>query len=450
MQKDNNRDLGNGTAGDYATIQPVPYRMKDLQSMMKQRNNAELATLKAVNSLAKEPYIKVSRMQAKWNTIKNLAIFASIVPLLITLLIYFISPMLTQDKFAFDDVRVYGMTILFALVAVAVAIIIDIGRANILDKSNNGFKNWFLYTFVSVCSVLITTTGMLAVADFYASKEAGETATAVKDAKAYMLANGGVRSVEAIDKEQQEKDKLYKQRGSGYGWSAWNRDSKRLSAERAKAEKLANAKSLLDNKRSIQSNDNSSNWLFNTYAKIANSTVIFAAVLIGLAFNFLSELMAYIAHFRLIRINARLEVTDQHWDNATMAANEAMIVGNSTLSQLNHIDQFVHNFKMPLHVLNSYQNNEKKLGEFSNSGREDIGAIRVVDDNGLTAKQQGMKELYRVAQNSKVGEAISCPACNQKLKKKSHNHIFCSSKGKNNCKDVYHNMVEPERLKYAK
>jgi hypothetical protein len=436
----------------FADIQPISHDMGKINLMLADRNKGELATLKAVNSLAREPYHILKKQQKKWQTFKALAIYASLIPLLITLLIYYISPMLTQSQFEFSDVRVWGMGTLMASVAFAVAVLIDLGRANILDKSNNTSTAYMLYFFMSTASILFSTVGMIAVADFYASSENGETKQTIATAKAYMIAHasmGNNRSLADIDTEEMRLTKLMHEKKSGYHPKDLRRDVSRLNDERKELKDYLSAKATVDGKRQLQNTDDSSNWLFNTYARILESNTATAGIVIGLLINFLSEAMALIAHMRLVKLNARLEVTEQQWSTATMVANEAMIVADSEISALNHLDYFAHTFKMPFNILHDYQNQNKRYGEFvsdnNHQASNDLGDIEVVGNN-LSQIQIEAKARYDKAMEASVGEIVNCPHCSIEVEKKTYNHVFCSSTGTNNCKDEYHNILNPARI----
>jgi hypothetical protein len=229
----------------FIDIQPVTHDFKKLNLMMGDRNRGELNTLEAVNSLAREPYHVLKSQQNKWNLFKTLAIYASLVPLLLTLLIYYISPMMTQTQFEMNDVRVWGMGAIMASVAFAVAILIDLGRANILDKSNNTKNAYLLYFFMSTASIVFSTVGMIAVADFYASSENNETAQTIATAKTFMTTHasmGSNRSLSDIDTEEMRLTKFMHEKKSGYHPRDLRRDVARLNAERKELKDYLSAK----------------------------------------------------------------------------------------------------------------------------------------------------------------------------------------------------------------
>lgn len=60
-----------------------------------------------------------------------------------------------------------------------------------------------------------------------------------------------------------------------------------------------------------------------------------------------------------------------------------------------------------------------------------------------------LKQLHAYAKSCKNGEDIQCPVCERETVKKN-NAIFCSNKGKGNCADEYHNLLDPKRLKAIK
>ena len=445
MQANSNR-----VPSTFADIQPIAHDMGKINLMLKDRNKGELDILKAVNSLAREPYHSLKKQQGKWKLFKSLAIYASLIPLLITLLIYYISPMLTQSQFAFSDARVWGMGGLMASVALAVAILIDLGRANILDKSNNTGTAYMLYFFMSTASIVFSTTGMIAVADFYASNNSTDTAQSIDDARQYVMEHGAMASVTMaqLDAQQARFDKKLHTKKSGYFSKDHARDTARIDTEREELKKYLSAKATLDGKNKLLANTESSNWLFNTYARIIDSSSAIAGLVIGLVINILSEAMALIAHVRLIKLNARLEVTEQQWSTATMVANEAMIVADSEISALNHLDYFAHTFKMPFNILHEYQNHDKRYGEFVSAGNNpnQIEVEVVESDNRIN----DAKARYDIAKNANAGDSVDCPYCATNFTKRNALHLYCSNSGADNCSDNYKNLINPQRIRHAR
>lgn len=72
---------------------------------------------------------------------------------------------------------------------------------------------------------------------------------------------------------------------------------------------------------------------------------------------------------------------------------------------------------------------------------------RIRDFRDSSAIERNAKTLYEACKSASVGEAIKCPACNFTMVKKSYQHVFCSNKGRDNCKDTYWNFIEPSRMK---
>jgi hypothetical protein len=164
--------------------------------------------------------------------------------------------------------------------------------------------------------------------------------------------------------------------------------------------------------------------------------------------------MALIAHVRLIKLNARLEVTEQQWSTATMVANEAMIVADSEISALNHLDYFAHTFKMPFNILHDYQNQNKRYGEFVGTGNnqsEQVN-IEVVEPAHpqLDNKVEDAKKRHEAAKLAVAGTLVDCPYCATEFEKKNAMHLYCSNSGTNNCSDNYKNLINPERIRHAR
>lgn len=57
-----------------------------------------------------------------------------------------------------------------------------------------------------------------------------------------------------------------------------------------------------------------------------------------------------------------------------------------------------------------------------------------------------MKKRHKKVAEKPVGAKVKCPVCKKAFKKKAYNTIFCSGKGKGNCRDKYHNLINPVRL----
>jgi hypothetical protein len=56
-----------------------------------------------------------------------------------------------------------------------------------------------------------------------------------------------------------------------------------------------------------------------------------------------------------------------------------------------------------------------------------------------------IKELYKRAKKSKVGEECICPSCGTKFIKTNYQQAFCKTKGGTVCKDKYWNTVIPQK-----
>ena len=56
-----------------------------------------------------------------------------------------------------------------------------------------------------------------------------------------------------------------------------------------------------------------------------------------------------------------------------------------------------------------------------------------------------MREKYKIAKESKVGDEVICPSCGTKFIKTSYQQAFCKTKGGTVCKDKYWNTVIPTK-----
>lgn len=68
-------------------------------------------------------------------------------------------------------------------------------------------------------------------------------------------------------------------------------------------------------------------------------------------------------------------------------------------------------------------------------------------DTGLgepkpNADKTAMEDRYLLAMDKNAGESVECPTCSALFKKKMKTHYFCKA----GCKDIYWNVIRPERL----
>ena len=482
----------NLSMGAYGDIRPTEHNISDLQQIMTARNKTELNTLLSVNELASLTYKEVLKSQKRWNMIKLLSLIVSLMLLVITMGLLYTSPIIDQTEYSFYDIRAWGVGGYLAIGALLAAIVLDIGRSFILDRSNNSGGAWLQYIFFTIVSISFSTVGMLAIASFYASSNQSATSQSIDTARQYMIEHGSMASVtlSSLDDQQARFDKKLHTKKSGYYKKDHARDTARINSERAELKKYLSAKATVEGKQDLIANTDSSNWLYNTFATITGSTTATAGFILGVLVNLIAELMAMVAHSRLIKLNARLEITNGRWSSALMALDRAVIVNDSALQLVAGIDTFQHVFAMPVSILTRYQKSGVSLGDFvpDRKEKDDVQTIEVeregeqekdyqnitslpsekkvycahcnLDDfNAATEdskpllgnisfdnKLTDMKNRYRKAQSANKGDLIECPACVKEIAKKAHNTIFCSSKGADNCKDEYHNTMNPERI----
>jgi hypothetical protein len=63
----------------------------------------------------------------------------------------------------------------------------------------------------------------------------------------------------------------------------------------------------------------------------------------------------------------------------------------------------------------------------------------------LNEKISVYENRHAFNKKQKVGDAIICCSCGKEMVKKSYQSQFCSNKGRGNCKDKYHNLVDDTR-----
>jgi len=58
---------------------------------------------------------------------------------------------------------------------------------------------------------------------------------------------------------------------------------------------------------------------------------------------------------------------------------------------------------------------------------------------------QSLKDLYKIAKESRIGAEVKCPSCKTPFTKTNYQQAFCKSKGGTICKDNYWNNVTPSK-----
>jgi hypothetical protein len=419
------------------------------------RNKTELDILQAVNDLASFTYEEVSSSQRKWVMVKRLSIIVSLMLLVITMVLLYTSPIIDQSEYEWYDPRVWGVGLYLAIAAILAAVILDIGRSFILDRGNNDGKAWATYLFFTLISIMFSTIGMLAIASFYASSNQSDTLSSIDTARQYTIDHASMASVTAsrLDAQQSAFDKKLHTKGSGYYKSDHARDTARLASERRELKSYLSAVATLGGKQKLLANTDSSNWLYNTFATMIQSTVATAGFTLGVLVNLIAELMAMVAHGRLIKLNARLEITNVRWDSALMAMDRAVVVNGSSLQQMSSFDTFQHNFSLPTKIMSNYHNAGVTVGSFADNNAiardNDVGALEV-DAGAVDSNISDMRARHEIASSAEIGSSFECPFCRTPVIK-SGIKIFCSNSrntrsDNGNCSDDYHNAINPMRL----
>jgi len=76
---------------------------------------------------------------------------------------------------------------------------------------------------------------------------------------------------------------------------------------------------------------------------------------------------------------------------------------------------------------------------------EEHSMDEVVSQLRWAEQRERMRAAYDVARAAKRGSKIECPVCGKSLVKRSYQQVFCSNKGRGNCKDRYWNCVDENR-----
>ena len=63
----------------------------------------------------------------------------------------------------------------------------------------------------------------------------------------------------------------------------------------------------------------------------------------------------------------------------------------------------------------------------------------------MNNSRQSLKDLYKLAKDAKVGEAVKCPSCKEMFEKTNYQQAFCKTQGGTICKDNYWNNVTPNK-----
>jgi len=76
-----------------------------------------------------------------------------------------------------------------------------------------------------------------------------------------------------------------------------------------------------------------------------------------------------------------------------------------------------------------------------------LQTIRELGKNEST--QEDMHRRLAAVKSAQVGTRVKCPTCKKRFTKKTYQHTFCSRKGRNNCKDRFHN-IQPHRIERSR
>ena len=78
-----------------------------------------------------------------------------------------------------------------------------------------------------------------------------------------------------------------------------------------------------------------------------------------------------------------------------------------------------------------------------------FGAVLERFNGQLDHKISLYENRYAFNRKQNVGDSIVCCTCGKEIKKKSYHSQFCSNRGRKNCKDRYHNLVNEHRRSAA-
>lgn len=89
-------------------------------------------------------------------------------------------------------------------------------------------------------------------------------------------------------------------------------------------------------------------------------------------------------------------------------------------------------------------------GVFGLPRRQTMQQMRASPQQVATViSKERMLARYETAKAATTGTMCNCPVCNKEFKKKSYQQAFCSNKGHNNCKDLFWNRANEQRVQRA-
>lgn len=423
---------------NYAEFPPSHHNLSKIKGIMQKQDETGFTRIKAAAKYGGHTWHEARRDMSKLKFTIFAAMLVSSVPLLLTSIIYFVSPILIGVS-EFDNKYLdWGLVGAFLLVAFAATVAIDFGRTLIFRHSKA------MYALLAVVSVSLSGLGLAAVAYMYSSADMADIKNQLQDSRTALIQQGAGRSIEEIKAEIDAKSTRYHTKGTNYGRTAYQADRKMLEEELQRAQLANSAGSALDSKNDILKTVDSSNMLGNIVAMIielnANQGVVLAAIL----FIFAVEAVIWFITGLIELLEFRINMTEQQYYNACYAADRVAIASEATIQQFDmRLGVFIHTMaSTPVDLISRIN-----VPDFQYATTEYAPPAPPAPLSGSQQNEIGADDpKYQKSKNAKTGESIECPQCGKAFTKKTYNHIFCSSKGVGNCKDEYHNDREPARL----
>lgn len=425
----------------YVDMQSSRHDIKKVKKIMNDQDEIGLKRIKAAAKFGGLTWNESIREKSWFSFLRNTAIMVSFIPLLITAIVYFVSPVLIGVSQFDNQYFSWGLTGLLLVVAVAATIAIDFGRTAIFKHNKT------VYAVLSLVSVMLSGLGLAAVAYMYNSNDLADIKNKLQDSRTALIQNGATRSIEEIKAELDAKSTKYHSKGTHYGKIAYYADRDMLEEELRQVQATKSASGALDNRHELLKSVDSSNMLGNVVATIielnANQGIVLAAIL----FIFAVELVIWLLSGLIELLQFRINITQEQYYAACYSADRVTVASDSTLKQQYdaRMGEFVHSLaSMPIDL----------IGHINVPNAAHAHATHVNEAPALAPAPQPIgHEIgaddpnYQNAKKAAVGSQVNCPQCGTEFKKNAHNQVFCSGKGKGNCRDEYHNLRDPARMR---
>jgi hypothetical protein len=417
-----------GMPAHFSVFPPVSHDLKQIKSIMREQDNVGFERIKAASRYGQMDWSEARKALAKAKFIEIAAMGVSSIPLLLTSIIYFASPIILGESEIKNPLFDNALLGSFLLVAFFATVAIDLGRSHVITHNPMGFNIFGLYCFLTVLSVVLSGLGLAAVAYWYNSADMKDTKAQLQQSRAALIQGGSNRSIEAIRADLEANAKRYHTRGSGWGRSAYQDEKKRLETELAQVQAQSGAKNALDNKNAILGTVDSSNVLGNIMAMISNLNANQGIVVAALMFVLGAEVTLFYIVSKIKLLRYRIELTKSQYYAACHVADRIAIASTATLEQYDQrIAAFIHQLGTTPIELAGRLNTGQNWSDLDGQHQHPHTTHRRQTPNSTL---DHLLQKKAAAKAKRFGETAICPTCDEPFIKTNSAQIFCCKEHK--------------------